>query len=880
MTDFFRKQGRSLLANGYLIVPIRPGRKAPVMSEWQRSRLGAEDLPRYPHHGVGVITGQGAHPICAIDIDSPNAELSKAFQDWCLTNIGITGVRQGQAPKVLLVYRAEHAGWGKASSAIYDDMFDGKCQLEVLGDGQQFVAYHIHPDTKQPYEWLDDRGGIENLAATDLPIIREEQVYDAIRMFEQMAEGYGLTRRSAGCGTLIPEKRERTAPDDDDYFGRVNAAAMERLDQWVPALFPSARIHSGGYRISPVDLGRDTEEDLAIHPKGIKDFGIYDTGDARGGKRTPLDVVMEWGIHASISIGEISAMEAAQWLCEQMSTTPEAMGWGLRRKRERLAGMEAKRKALLGIREAIQAAEDSVTLREEVGPQLRTVLELHQDLYSEVAGLFNSRHKQLTGVGLVAAEQRKLLAPIQTFRPSAAKTHPLTEFGNAERLIDLHGKSLMYVPELEQWFSWQENHWERATPVFLEHLAKQMIYSMGSEADRHGEDAGALYQWAKASQSRSIMSATIHIARSDQRVVVPADELDKHKHLLGVKNGVVDLRTGELLPANPEYRITRTTNASYNPNASSYWFMRTLREAMWDDEEMVQFVLRIFGYAMMADPKHELLFIPWGDGANGKGAIFESGFQNMMGDYAKTVSAATFVESGKAGSSNGGAPREDLVRLRGARYAFIGETEQDGRLREADVKSMSGGDKIVARKPHGTESIEFYPSWVAVMPTNHKPTVRSDDHGIWRRLVPIHFSRKFDSDPQLEKDEQRKEKIKAEADGILQLAIEAAIRYQREGIKLPKKVLEDRADYRESMDVLSAWMDQCCEIGAQFEDTMMNLWHSWHQYAETTKNINYISNAQSLSRRLDNRFKTLKRSGGVRWKTGIRVKNDFLAQNS
>lgn len=874
MTDFFRKQGRSLLANGYLIVPIRPGRKAPVMSEWQRSRLGAEDLPRYPHHGVGVITGQGAHPICAIDIDSPNAELSKAFQDWCLTNIGITGVRQGQAPKVLLVYRAEHAGWGKASSAIYDDMFDGKCQLEVLGDGQQFVAYHIHPDTKQPYEWLDDRGGIENLAATDLPIIREEQVYDAIRMFEQMAEGYGLTRRSAGCGTLIPEKRERTAPDDDDYFGRVNAAAMERLDQWVPALFPSARIHSGGYRISPVDLGRDTEEDLAIHPKGIKDFGIYDTGDERGGKRTPLDVVMEWGIHASISIGEISAMEAAQWLCEQMSTTPEAMGWGLRRKRERLAGMEAKRKALLGIREAIQAAEDSVTLREEVGPQLRTVLELHQDLYSEVAGLFNTRHKQLTGVGLVAAEQRKLLAPVRVHHTPTS--HPLTEFGNAARMIDRHAQSLMYVPELDYWYAWQENHWEVVPHVFIENLAKQTVFAMLKEVDTSDPEKGeALMRWAMASQTAHQVRAMLSIARSDPRVVVPSKELDKNPHLLGVRNGVVDLRTGELLAADPSYRITRVCDASYSPAAPAYWFERTLSEAMWGDQEMCDFIQTAVGYSLMARPKEDVLFIPWGLGANGKSAIFDDGVLNMLGQYGAKADAGTFVENENSKGASGGGPREDLVRLRGSRFVYVGETGQQDRLRESDIKTLSGGDRIVARLPYGRASVEFYPSWVSFMPTNHKPIIRGDDYGIWRRIVPIHFSRNFKSDPDLPHDNQRKEKIRTEADGVLRWAVQGCLMYQKAGLTLPQKVVMDQAAYRESQDVLAQWIDQCCEVGQGLEDSLQNLWISWENFANVLGNRNIVKSSVSLSRRLDSRFTSRRGAKGVRIIQGIRVLNEF-----
>ena len=102
--SYFQKQGRALLANGYLIVPIKPGHKRPALSNWQTSRLGASDLSAYPHHGVGILCGQGAHPVAAIDIDTTDEVLALQFSAWCHDNLGVTVERVGNAPKVLLVY--------------------------------------------------------------------------------------------------------------------------------------------------------------------------------------------------------------------------------------------------------------------------------------------------------------------------------------------------------------------------------------------------------------------------------------------------------------------------------------------------------------------------------------------------------------------------------------------------------------------------------------------------------------------------------------------------------------------------------------------------------------------------------------------------------
>ncbi len=96
-----------------------------------------------------------------------------------------------------------------------------------------------------------------------------------------------------------------------DDFKRVNEAAMANLDAWVPSLFPGARKSGGKYRITSRQLGRELEEDLSIDPRGIKDFGVHDMGDAREGGRTPIDLVLEW-------LPAKSAKDALAWLAARV----------------------------------------------------------------------------------------------------------------------------------------------------------------------------------------------------------------------------------------------------------------------------------------------------------------------------------------------------------------------------------------------------------------------------------------------------------------------------------------------------------------------------------------------------------------------------------
>jgi hypothetical protein len=97
---------------------------------------------------------------------------------------------------------------------------------------------------------------------------------------------------------------------------RLNDAAIANYAAWVPELFPNARpYHGTGFRVSSKDLGRDLEEDLSFAPEGIKDFGVHDIGDEREGKRTPIDVVMEWG--------QVDFGDACDWLRERLELPEE-----------------------------------------------------------------------------------------------------------------------------------------------------------------------------------------------------------------------------------------------------------------------------------------------------------------------------------------------------------------------------------------------------------------------------------------------------------------------------------------------------------------------------------------------------------------------------
>ena len=108
----------------------------------------------------------------------------------------------------------------------------------------------------------------------------------------------------------------------ESFFTRTNTEALRNLSAWVPSVFPRAEFQPGtkAWRISSADLGRDLDEDLSIHPDGVKDWGVWDIGDPRGGARTPIDLLIE-ARHSH------RPEEAALWLCNKIGITPKSLGW-------------------------------------------------------------------------------------------------------------------------------------------------------------------------------------------------------------------------------------------------------------------------------------------------------------------------------------------------------------------------------------------------------------------------------------------------------------------------------------------------------------------------------------------------------------------------
>src|SRR5262249_5005445 len=161
-----------------------------------------------------------------------------------------------------------------------------------------------------------------------------------------------------------------------------------------------------------------------------------------------------------------------------------------------------------------------------------------------------------------------------------------------------------------------------------------------------------------------------------------------------------------------------------------------------------------FGYCLTGDVGEQVMVLFHGRGANGKSTLL-SLMAHVMGDYALTLPIQSFLHDDRRG---GGDATPDLARLPGARLVMAAEPERGSRLSEAVVKTVTGGDKVVARRLFEGQ-FEFEATFKLVLSANEKPRITGQDEGIWRRVTLVPFAAAIARE---RRDKRLIEKLKAE----------------------------------------------------------------------------------------------------------------------
>ncbi|MBP3040564.1 primase C-terminal domain-containing protein [Bacillaceae bacterium Marseille-Q3522] len=459
--------------------------------------------------------------------------------------------------------------------------------------------------------------------------------------------------------------------------------------------------------------------------------------------------------------------------------------------------------------------------------------------------------------------------PVQNSAEYPEKKFNLTEMGNAERLVYRNGQNLRFCMEFEEWLIWNGNTWVEDKKKKIERIAIKTFREMYLEASREEDMSrrNELVKWAQSSEKSSTFLNSI--ARAEAMLPISQDELNKDKFKLNCLNGVIDLRTGELINHDRKLLMTKNTNVRYDLDAKCPTWIKFLESIMKDEkgnvkQELIVFLQKAIGYTLTGDTSEQVTFFLWGTGRNGK-STFINIVKDMLGDYGKQTNSDTFTSK-----MNDNGINNDIARLHGSRFVSAVESEDGQKLSEALIKQLTGGEPITARFLR-KEYFEFVPEFKIFFTTNHKPIVKGDDEGIWRRIRLIPFTFTIPKD---EVDKQLPEKLRNEIPGILRWAVEGCLKWQQEGLGEPEEVKNATDEYKEEMDLLSNFLEECCVTLPDAKVPVSEIHKVYMKWAEV--NGEYPMKQRAFSSRLQMRgFSKRKSTGNKTFFFGIGLLADY-----
>jgi putative DNA primase/helicase len=357
------------------------------------------------------------------------------------------------------------------------------------------------------------------------------------------------------------------------------------------------------------------------------------------------------------------------------------------------------------------------------------------------------------------------------------------------------------------------------------------------------------------------------LAQAHRSFAVTVEQWDRDPWLLGTPAGTVDLRTGILQPAARDDYITRQTAVAPADTADCPKFLAFLQQSTGNDEGMIAYLRRWFGYGLTGVIFEHVLQFLYGPGGNGKGVLLNTAFR-VMGDYAVNAAIDTFLVT------RGDKHSTDLAMLAGARFVMTTELDEGREWAEARIKALTGGDPITARFMR-RDNFTFAPRFKLTISGNHKPDLRNVDDAMRRRFYIIPFLLRPEH-----VDGHLTDNLKQEWPQILRWMIEGCLEWQRVGLNAPKAVVDATDQYFMDQNIVRHWIDACCEEDPKLIDTSANLFASWSEFADASgerpRTTKWLT--QTLIRQGFTSVKEVPGHRGKRGFEGIRAKPGLFSQ--
>jgi putative DNA primase/helicase len=368
-----------------------------------------------------------------------------------------------------------------------------------------------------------------------------------------------------------------------------------------------------------------------------------------------------------------------------------------------------------------------------------------------------------------------------------------TDTGNALRLAQMFGGKLRHTKEWG-WLVYENGRWVQDAEKQARGFAIDSINDLMKEAlttqDRNRSNL--LRAHAQRSYSSGRLKAMLEIAAGLPGIAAHVQDFDSDPYLLNIRNGTINLRTGKLQPHNPADLLIKQANVDFDTAAIAPRFEQFIKEVFGDSQNLINYIQRVIGYALVGQNKEEVFFMAYGTGANGKSTLF-SVVSSILGDYAQPLKADSLMKQPHGRNSQAADP--ELAALVGARLVTASEPSEN-RLDMGRIKELTGGETMQVRELHKAP-FKFRPGFALILSTNEPPNLGEYNEATRRRMRLLPFNRTF---TEKERDLYLKERLLSEASGILNWMIAGALAWLQSGLTEPAEAHRATEEYIASDD--------------------------------------------------------------------------------
>ncbi|MGZ2361693.1 phage/plasmid primase, P4 family [Streptomyces sp. 372A] len=447
----------------------------------------------------------------------------------------------------------------------------------------------------------------------------------------------------------------------------------------------------------------------------------------------------------------------------------------------------------------------------------------------------------------------------------------LTDFDMAILFQRVYGEYYRFVHGMG-WYRWAEYRWvPDSNTNAIRYSAMQLASNMPRKDPRPDENVRHpdrdLARHRKRAKSASGAAALVKMAETLPELTLQPDDLDSDPHALCTPGGVVNLRTGGMVPPSTSQHHSRATAVTPRVMPTPMWDA-FLTDTFGDDaagHEMRAYLQTLCGYSSSGAQGAQVLAFLHGDGQNGKSVLIDV-LLKLLGEYADSAPPNFLMASPYADHPT------ELADLQGRRLVVCSEINQDSRFDEAKFKLLTGGDRIKARRMY-ENFYSFEPTHKLWLVGNHRPVVQTGGFSFWRRMRIIEFDRIVPSERVV--DDLGDRLVASEGPGILQWLIDGAVTYfNGSDLRLdgPPRVRLATQDYEESEDSVGRFLKDCCVLGSEYRVLQKHLGEAYRDWCrgEDMVPVNSRDFARAVRQKLHIRTgQQLPKSNGQRYFPGL-----------